>query len=149
MEPKDNCLIESTCCVIFSKLGSAVRDPHSRSLKRAFIQQTYSGIWNCTLKKYARLINGWFKTVCLVGLSKEMLWNSQDWVFSHQGQILQTNVREKSFVAHVYLNKHEKYTPGHEGFKKSHILPTGQWYAPSAVNYSAYSAYSVYPAYSA
>ena len=26
--------------------------------------------------------------------------------------------------------------------KNSHILPTGQWYAPSAVNYSAYPAYS-------
>ena len=35
-----------------------------------------------------------------------------------------------------------------DGAKNSHILPTGQWYAPSAVNYSAYSAYSVYPAYS-
>jgi hypothetical protein len=34
------------------------------------------------------------------------------------------------------------------GNKNCHILPTGQWYAPSAVNYSAYSAYSVYPAYS-
>ena len=31
-------------------------------------------------------------------------------------------------------------------YKNSHILPTGQWYAPSAVNYSAYSAYSSYPA---
>ena len=43
-------------------------------------------------------------------------------------------------------------------FKNGLILPTGQWYAPSAVNYSAYStyfayltysAYSAYPAYSA
>ena len=33
--------------------------------------------------------------------------------------------------------------------RNSHILPTGQWYAPSAVNYFAYSAYSAYPAYSA
>ena len=91
---KDNCLIESTCSVIFSKWGSAARDPHSRSLKRALIQQTYSGIWSCTLKKYARLFDGWFKTVCLVGLPKEMLWNSQDWVFSHQGQIFKQMSRK-------------------------------------------------------
>ena len=32
--------------------------------------------------------------------------------------------------------------------KNSHILPTGQWYAPSSVNYSACSSYSAYPAYS-
>ena len=103
------CLIESTCCVIFSKWGSAVRDPHSRLLKRTLIQQTYSGIWSCTLKKYARLFDDWFKTVCLVGLSKEMLWNSQDWVFSHQGQIFQTNVQENSFVAHLNMKKiHDK-----------------------------------------
>ena len=91
---KDNCLIESTCCVIFPKRGSAVRDPHSRSLKRTLIQQTYSGIWSCTLKKYARLFDGWFKTVCLVGLPKEMLWNSQEWVFSHQGQIFKQMSRK-------------------------------------------------------
>ena len=30
--------------------------------------------------------------------------------------------------------------------KNSHILPTGQWYGPSAVNHSAYSAYSANPA---
>ena len=33
--------------------------------------------------------------------------------------------------------------------KNGHILPTGQWYAKSAVNHSANSAYSAYPAYSA
>ena len=33
-----------------------------------------------------------------------------------------------------------------DGAKNSNILPTGQWYAPSAVNYSAISAYSAYSA---
>ena len=42
-------------------------------------------------------------------------------------------------------NKTKKKREGKR--KNSHILPTGQWYAPSAVNYSAYSAYFAYPAY--
>ena len=46
------------------------------------------------------------------------------------------------YMDDIFLNQDYGLNRDGLGDKNSHILPIGQRYAPSAVNYSAYSAHS-------